>query len=73
MALAAYLGGVVGRAHGRQLDSAARRGWLAELARRRPTTLDAPSWLWASVVSLLAIHERAYLEHCRVFALAAAA
>jgi len=71
MALAAYLASVVGRAHGRQMDAAARRSWLAELTRRRPATLEAPSWLWASVVSLLAIHERAYLEHCRVFALAA--
>ncbi len=31
--------------------------------------LDAPSWLWSSVVDLLGIHERAYLEHCRAYAL----
>jgi uncharacterized protein (DUF2252 family) len=35
--------------------------------------LDAPSWLWSSVVDLVAVHETAYLEHCRRFALAAAA
>ena len=31
--------------------------------------LRAPSWLWSSVVDLLAIHEKAYLEHCRLYAL----
>jgi uncharacterized protein (DUF2252 family) len=35
--------------------------------------LEAPSWLWASVVELLALHEAAYLEHCRRFALTEAA
>jgi uncharacterized protein (DUF2252 family) len=33
--------------------------------------LDAPSWLWASVVDLVARHETAYLEHCRSYALEA--
>ena len=73
MALAAYLAGVVGRAHGRQMSPEARKAWLNDLAKARPTTLDAPGWLWSSVVSLLAIHEHAYLEHCRRFALAQAA
>ena len=68
--LAAYLAGVVGKAHGRQMDRATREGWLAELARARTARLDAPSWLWSSVVDLLGIHERAYLEHCRTYALA---
>jgi hypothetical protein len=31
--------------------------------------LDAPTWLWSSVVDLIGIHERAYLEHCRRYAL----
>ena len=31
--------------------------------------IDAPSWLWKSVVELSAMHESAYLEHCRRFAL----
>jgi len=57
-ALAAYLAGVVGRAHG-----------LKELHKTRTTSLDAPSWLWSSVVDLLSVHEAAYLEHCRRFAL----
>jgi uncharacterized protein (DUF2252 family) len=73
MALAAYLGGVVGKAHGRQMSQEVRGGWAADLAKARTAALEAPSWLWASVVSLLAIHEAAYLEHCRLFALSAAA
>jgi uncharacterized protein (DUF2252 family) len=73
LALATYLAGVVGRAHGRQMSLEARAAWLKELMRARPGALDAPTWLWSSVVSLLAIHEGAYLEHCRRFALAEAA
>ena len=73
MALAAYLAGVVGRAHGRQMSLETREAWLSDLAKARPSSLDAPGWLWSSVVSLLAIHEHAYLEHCRRFALAQAA
>src|SRR5262249_50080630 len=38
--------------------------WKAELARNRSKTLDAPSWLWLSVVELMASHEAAYLNHC---------
>jgi len=68
-ALAAYLGAVVGKAHGRQMDRAARNAWLADLGRARPARLDAPSWLWSGVVDLMGIHERAYLEHCRRHAL----
>jgi uncharacterized protein (DUF2252 family) len=73
LALAAYLAGVVGRAHGRQMDTQARAAWLKALTQARTTTLEAPTWLWSSVVSLLSIHEAAYLEHCRQFALARAA
>jgi uncharacterized protein (DUF2252 family) len=73
MALAAYLGAIVGKAHGRQMSGADRASWLSDLAMARTTRLDAPSWLWSSVVDLLGIHERAYLEHCRLFALARAA
>ncbi len=73
MALAAYLGAVVGKAHGRQMSAADRSAWLSDLAKARTAKLEAPSWLWTSVVDLLGIHERAYLEHCRLFALAQAA
>ena len=73
MALAAYLAGVVGKAHGRQMSPTKRAAWLADLTKARSSAIDAPTWLWSSVVSLLAIHEGAYLEHCRRFALAQAA
>ena len=69
MKLARYLGSVVGRAHGRQLESGQRRTWFSELTKSRNASLDAPSWLWASVVELIALHEAAYLDHCRRFAL----
>ena len=67
-ALARFLAGVVGRAHGRQMSEADRQEWAAELDRRRSRTLDAPSWLWTSVVELMSAHEAAYLEHCRRYA-----
>lgn len=73
MALAAYLAGVVGKAHGRQMDAETRAAWLKDLSLARAGAGEAPSWLWSSVVSLLAIHEGAYLEHCRRVALAQAA
>ena len=67
--VARYLAQVVGRAHAGQLDKASRRAWAAELARNHTRSIDVPSWLWRSVVDLVATHERAYLEHCRRFAL----
>jgi uncharacterized protein (DUF2252 family) len=69
---ARFLAGVVGKAHATQLDDDIRIKWLAELQHDRPKTLDAPSWLWTSVVELIASHEKAYLEHCRQYALSAA-
>lgn len=68
-ALAGYLAAVVGRAHGRQMDQATREAWRSELAKARTAALDAPSWLWSNVVALISIHEAAYLDHCRRFAL----
>ena len=68
-AIARYLAGVVGQAHARQMDGQMRRSWSRELARNRSKTLEAPSWLWLSVVELIASHETAYLDHCRRFAL----
>jgi uncharacterized protein (DUF2252 family) len=73
MALGAYLAGVVGKAHGRQMTAQQRADWRRNLSAARSSTLDAPSWLWSCVVDLLGIHERAYLEHCRRFALSKAA
>ena len=63
-ATAAYLAGVVGRAHGRQMDLATRQAWRAKLAPAVGSSIHAPSWLWRSVVELLAAHEAAYLDHC---------
>ena len=65
---ARYLATVVGKAHGRQIDVETRNKWSAELDRHRVKNLDAPSWLWASVVQLVASHEAAYLDHCRNYA-----
>lgn len=69
--LSRYLGNVVGLAHARQMDDDTRRDWHRDLLRGRSKTLDAPSWLWTSVVELVASHESAYLDHCRRYALAA--
>jgi uncharacterized protein (DUF2252 family) len=65
---ARYLAGVVGKAHGRQMDAKTRSSWLAKLRKQHSKSLDAPSWLWSSVVALIADHEAAYLEHCRHYA-----
>ena len=69
---ARYLAWVVGKAHARQMDIPTRKAWLAELARNRSASLDAPTWLWRSIVELVASHEAGYLEHCRLYALTAA-
>ena len=73
MGVAEFLARVVGRGHARQMSASDRRGWLGELQRNRSKSLDAPSWLWRSVVDLVASHEAAYLEHCRRWAMAEAA
>jgi uncharacterized protein (DUF2252 family) len=66
---ARHLAFIVGRAHARQMDSGMRRKWNVILKGSRPKALDALSWLWRSVVELVARHEEAYLEHCRLYAL----
>lgn len=71
--MAGYLAAVVGHAHARQMNAGDRKGWLSALQARRSRTLEAPSWLWGSVVELVATHEAAYLQHCRKYALAEAA
>jgi uncharacterized protein (DUF2252 family) len=68
MKAASFLAGVVGKAHARQMTAKTRKAWSAELERYRSKTLDAPSWLWSSVVALIGTHETAYLEHCRKYA-----
>jgi uncharacterized protein (DUF2252 family) len=73
MKVAQFLSAVVGKAHSRQMDSATRKTWQKDLQKNRSTSLDAPTWLWTSVVDLLADHERAYLDHCRKYAMEDAA
>jgi uncharacterized protein (DUF2252 family) len=62
---ARYLSSLVGKAHGRQMTSDVRKGWIKELKNRHPADLAAPTWLWNTVVTLLVRHEEAYLTHCR--------
>jgi uncharacterized protein (DUF2252 family) len=66
---ARYLAEVVGKAHARQMDPTTRKAFAASFGRRKGARLDAPSWLWSSVVELATAHEAAYLEHCRSYAL----
>ncbi|MGI4848250.1 MAG: DUF2252 family protein [Janthinobacterium lividum] len=70
--VAYYLAKVVGEAHARQMDDATRRQWRSELKKNRSKSLDTPTWLWKSVVDLMAEHERGYLEHCRRYSLSQA-
>jgi uncharacterized protein (DUF2252 family) len=71
VAAARYLASVVGKAHGRQMDAKTRSSWRNKLTKQHSKDLEAPSWLWSSVVALIADHESAYLEHCRRYAQAA--
>ncbi len=73
MEVAGFLAHVVGLGHARQMNAGDRGRWLGVLRKNRSKSLDAPSWLWDSVVSLVGTHESAYLEHCRRWALADAA
>jgi uncharacterized protein (DUF2252 family) len=70
MKAARFLAAVVGKAHARQLDPPTRRKWRTEVNRNWSKRLDAPAWLWSSIVGLVASHEAGYLEHCRRYALA---
>ena len=67
--VATYFGAIVGKAHSRQMNPDQRKTWLATLKERRSADLDAPLWLWSTVVELLSVHEKSYLEHCRRHAL----
>lgn len=66
---ARFLASVVGAAHAQQMDRDVRKKWRMVLKRNRSKRLDVPTWLWTSVVELVARHESAYLEHCRQYAL----
>jgi uncharacterized protein (DUF2252 family) len=66
---ARYLAEVIGKAHARQMDAPTRREFASSFKQRKAARLNAPSWLWSSVVELASSHEAAYLEHCRRYAL----
>jgi uncharacterized protein (DUF2252 family) len=66
--VAGFLAAVVGKAHCRQMEAGTRTEWQRELQRGRSKSVDAPGWLWTSIVELLVDHERGYLDHCRQFA-----
>jgi uncharacterized protein (DUF2252 family) len=66
---ARYLASVVGKPHSSQMTAQTRRHWKAQLGRDRTKKIDAPSWLWRSVVALVGLHESEFLEHCRLNAL----
>ena len=66
-----YLAFVVGKAHARQMAHETRLAWQSMLEHDRRGSIDAPNWLWDSIVSLAGSHEAGYLEHCRRYALAA--
>ena len=68
---ARYLAFVVGKAHARQMDTDTRHEWASVLDADRRGAIDAPNWLWESVVSLAGSHEAGYLEHCRRYAMRA--
>lgn len=70
---ARYLARVVGKAYASQMNTQSRKLWRATLDRNHSKTLDAPSWLWTSVVDLIGTHERAYLDHCRPYAMESSA
>ena len=70
---ARYLAAVIGKAHARQMDASARTAWRRALLGHRKTGIEAPSWLWESIVDLSGSHEAGYLEHCRRYALSEAA
>jgi uncharacterized protein (DUF2252 family) len=44
-----------------------RAKWRGDLNRNRSAKLDAPNWLWSSIVELVGSREAAYLEHCRKY------
>ena len=72
--VAAFLGGVVGKAHARQMDAAtAKRVGRRSCARAVRRRWTHPNWLWKSIVDLVASHEAGYLNHCRRYAMREAA
>ena len=55
---ARFLAAVLGQAHARQMNTSTKKKWQDALKRQRTRKLDAPSWLWSSIVELMVSHER---------------
>jgi uncharacterized protein (DUF2252 family) len=68
--LAAYLGSVVGRAHGRQLHKGDAKAWLKSFTKAKATCAGTPRWLWDELAYFIGNHEEAYLHHCGTLDLA---
>jgi uncharacterized protein (DUF2252 family) len=64
--LARYLGEVLGRAHGRQLDPEGAAKWAAEVAPKKKRDVP-PKWLFEPLLHLVSAHEVEYLRHCASF------
>jgi uncharacterized protein (DUF2252 family) len=62
----------IGAPPAQRMDWDARKQRQKVLKQNRSKKFDAPSWLWTSIVQLVARHESAYLEHCRQYVLNAA-
>ena len=62
--MAGYLAYVVGDSHGRLMDAETRKDWRRAVRQRGTAEIDAPDWLWKSVVAMSGRHEAAYLDHC---------
>lgn len=62
--VAGYLAYVVGESHSRVMSPQARRDWRRAIRRRGSSEIDAPDWLWTSVVEQAGRHASAYLKHC---------
>jgi len=69
MKAAWFLAAVVRHAYAQQMNTRTQKEWQDELKRHRSGKIDAPSWLWSSIVELLVSHEGEYLEHCRKYAM----
>jgi uncharacterized protein (DUF2252 family) len=53
------------------MDDCMRRQWQRDLRKNHSKSIDAPLWLWSSIVELVGNHETSYLEHCRMHCVAA--
>ena len=68
-ATARALARLLGSSHARQLSRTDRSSWNKSIRAAASKRIHAPSWLWKALVDLVGVHERAYLEHCRLHAL----